>query len=586
MTLKEWCGIWYLQELDTAPLEIFHIPSIPPVCTSKVPHFFLLLDAKDALTMIARFMNQIIFRGDFGVAWGTVCHQDAFATMLVGREHTFQSITSVRKSHERYYPTPPHPTPNDWRSASIASRVYASHMNVIIPPHLTQTPHSKSSTTTRAVFHPLAKTCFTKVFYVTAFGFVGFSCFSFVFSFSLSLSNTCFVLSPFLPLFRWRQGSGLPRLRGCFQIFLKWERRLQVAGPRSKIVDQWFQISKHNVDRGKKTGEKQQNNDTRKRLTLCRGAYGPEVTITSNPFVPGNWCSRKPWPPGRPCGARRSCCIRRSGPLQQAPHHGNIVDVWPGSRATFRNVLRLVYLIKLTLSCDVMLGRMSLHLSSTCVPHLSPTQGVLERMSLHLCPACPPLVSHTCLPLWVPWAAWVYTCLPLVSHSGFLGPHEFTLVSPLSPALVSHSGCLGPHEFTLVSHLSLTLGCLGPHEFTLVSHACLPLWVSWSAWIYTCLPHLSSTLVSHSGCLGPHESPTCLPHLSPSLGVLGRMILHLSPTCLPHLSPTLVSHTCLPLWVPWAAWVYTGFLGPHEFTLVSLSHSGCLGPREFTLVFH
>ena len=29
--------------------------------------------------------------------------------------------------------------------------------------------------------------------------------------------------------------------------------------------------------------------------------------------------------------------------------------------------------------------------------------------------------SPPCLPLWVPWAAWVYTCLPLVSHSGCLG---------------------------------------------------------------------------------------------------------------------------------------------------------------------
>ena len=102
-----------LQGLDTAPapLEFFDIPSITPVCKSKVPHFFLLLDAKDALTMIARFMNQIMFRGEFRVAWGTVCHQDAFATMLVGREHTFQSITSARKSHERYYPTPPNPQP-------------------------------------------------------------------------------------------------------------------------------------------------------------------------------------------------------------------------------------------------------------------------------------------------------------------------------------------------------------------------------------------------------------------------------------------------------------------------------------------
>ena len=34
---------------------------------------------------------------------------------------------------------PPHPTPNHWRSSSVASRVYASHMNVIIPPHPTLT---------------------------------------------------------------------------------------------------------------------------------------------------------------------------------------------------------------------------------------------------------------------------------------------------------------------------------------------------------------------------------------------------------------------------------------------------------------
>ena len=37
-------------------------------------------DAEDALTMIASFMKQIVFRGQFRVAWGTVCHQDAFAT--------------------------------------------------------------------------------------------------------------------------------------------------------------------------------------------------------------------------------------------------------------------------------------------------------------------------------------------------------------------------------------------------------------------------------------------------------------------------------------------------------------------------
>ena len=82
------------------------------------------------------------------------------------------------------------------------------------------------------------------------------------------------------------------------------------------------------------------------------------------------------------------------------------------------------------------LGRMSLHLSSTCLSHLSATLGALGRMSLQFT-----LVSHTRLP---------HLSFTLVSHSGCLGPHEFTLVFHLSPTLVSHSGCLGPHEFTLV----------------------------------------------------------------------------------------------------------------------------------------
>ena len=86
----------------------------------------------------------------------------------------------------------------------------------------------------------------------------------------------------------------------------------------------------------------------------------------------------------------------------------------------------------------------------TCLPHLPRTLGALGRMSLHLSSHLSP--TH-------------------VSHSGCLGPHEFTLVSHtclphLSPTLVSHSGCLGPHEFSLVFHLSPTL---------------LPLWVPWAA---------------------------------------------------------------------------------------------------------
>ena len=135
-----------------------------------------------------------------------------------------------------------------------------------------------------------------------------------------------------------------------------------------------------------------------------------------------------------------------------------------------------------------------------------------KNMSLHLSPTCLPLVSHTCLPHLSP---------TLVSHSGFLGPHEFTLVSPLSPT-VGALGCM-----------SLHLGALGRMSLHL-SPPCLPLWVPWAAWVYTCLP-----LVSHSGCLGPHEF-TLVSHLSSTLGALGHMSLHLSPPC-------------LPLWVPWAA---------------------------------
>ena len=83
----------------------------------------------------------------------------------------------------------------------------------------------------------------------------------------------------------------------------------------------------------------------------------------------------------------------------------------------------------------------------------------------------------------VMWLPYVYVTVKSKCHS-VLGPHEFTLVSPLSPTLVSHSGFLGPHEFTLVSPLSPTLvshSVLGPHEFTLVSHTCLPLWFAWVA---------------------------------------------------------------------------------------------------------
>ena len=149
-----------------------------------------------------------------------------------------------------------------------------------------------------------------------------------------------------------------------------------------------------------------------------------------------------------------------------------------------------------------------------------------------------------------------FTCMGflLLSKGCIPGPHDFASVS----GLASHSGCLGPHEFTLVSHLSPTL----------VSH--------------TCLPHLSPALGAF-GRMSLHLFTTCLPHLSPTLVALGRMSLHLSPTCLPHLFPTLVSHTCLPLWVPWAAWVFTC---PRHLSSTLVSHSGCLGLHDFSFVSH
>ena len=67
------------------------------------------------------------------------------------------------------------------------------------------------------------------------------------------------------------------------------------------------------------------------------------------------------------------------------------------------------------------------------------------------------------------------------------------------------------NRFTGMGFLLLSKGCIpGPHDFASVSG-----------------------LASHSGCLGPYEFTVY--------------------TCLPHSSPTLVFHTCLALWVPWAA---------------------------------
>jgi hypothetical protein len=103
------------------------------------------------------------------------------------------------------------------------------------------------------------------------------------------------------------------------------------------------------------------------------------------------------------------------------------------------------------------LGRMSLHLSSTCLSHLSATLGALGRMSLQFT-----LISHTRLP---------YLSFTLISHSGYLGPHEFSLVFHVFPILVFHCGRLGSHDFRFVSHLFPIL----------IFHTCLLVWVPWAA---------------------------------------------------------------------------------------------------------
>ena len=63
---------------------------------------FCLLEATHSLTMLARLTTQIIFtvKFQFGVAWVTVCDQDAFRTVLVGREHSCRSTsgTNMRRA--------------------------------------------------------------------------------------------------------------------------------------------------------------------------------------------------------------------------------------------------------------------------------------------------------------------------------------------------------------------------------------------------------------------------------------------------------------------------------------------------------
>ena len=154
----------------------------------------------------------------------------------------------------------------------------------------------------------------------------------------------------------------------------------------------------------------------------------------------------------------------------------------------------------------------------SCLP-LAPLVPVRVSLCWMVCPPS----RGSCLPLSPLVSLIVSLCWIVCPPSRFQRVASLgRMILPLSPGLHPTLGALGRMSLhlssTCLSHLSATLGALGRMslQFTLVSH--------------TRLPHLSFTLVSHSGCLGPHEF-TLVSHLS-------RMSLHLS-------------HTCL--WVPWAA---------------------------------
>ena len=265
------------------------------------------------------------------------------------------------------------------------------------------------------------------------------------------------------------------------------------------------------------------------------------------------------------------------------------------------------------------LGRMILHLLHSfpaCLPHLSPTLGALGRVILHLSPICLPHLSPTLGALGRMLSHWSPTCLPHLSPTlGALGRMTLHVSSTL--------GCSGPHGLTLISRTSLPLllvECGAVHTVGRgrTPHTCLPLRVLWAACFHACLPHVYPTLVFHSGCSRPHDF-TLVSHINLPFLVL---------TLASHLSPTLVSHSgcsgphdflvsrtccslwvlvsylsrnCLPLCVLWAARFHTCLLlvsrtcfpsvcsGPRAFkhlspTLVCLS--GWSGRHDFTYVFH
>ena len=141
------------------------------------------------------------------------------------------------------------------------------------------------------------------------------------------------------------------------------------------------------------------------------------------------------------------------------------------------------------------LGRVGRMISFTCLPlvfHLFPlvshSESGWSHDFLHLSPICLSFVSRLSSTLGLVGRMISFTVLPFVFHSPnrftcmvFLllskgcipGPHDFASVS----GLASHSGCLSLHCLPLVSHS----GFFVPHEFTLVSPLSPTLWVPWAA---------------------------------------------------------------------------------------------------------
>ena len=186
-------------------------------------------------------------------------------------------------------------------------------------------------------------------------------------------------------------------------------------------------------------------------------------------------------------------------------------------------------------------------LSPTCLPVRS---GCFARMILHLSPTCFRLSS---------------TCLPVCSEC--FGPHDFALVSPLSPTTLS---ILCPYYFRLhwmiwmlwSARFRTYLTCLPYTLYSLPAWflVCPPpwmLWVLWSAWFRTCLPLVFQLSPTNSARVVSGLSSTC-PRLPLHSGFSARVISGLSPS------------TLWMLWVLWSAWFRTCLPVVSHCTLDSL----------------